>query len=183
MSLPRLLVLTDRRQLPRGRGLAETVGACIAAGLSHVVLRELDLADGPRAELAARLTKLGATLIAAHRKVPGAIGVQLPAGATVPSLGRSCHSPAEVAAAANAGVGYVTLGPVGTSKSKPGYGPPLDRAALGGHPIPVYALGGVDPDNAAEMLDAGAHGVAVMGAVMASSEPQAVVRDLLAVTG
>ena len=41
-ALPRLLVLTDRSQLPLGRSLVATMAACAEAGLTHVVLRELD---------------------------------------------------------------------------------------------------------------------------------------------
>jgi thiamine-phosphate pyrophosphorylase len=98
-------------------------------------------------------------------------------------MGRSCHTREEVASAAEQGFAYATLGPVGATPSKPGYGPPLPLDALSGHAIPVYALGGVTADNAAELLRAGAHGIAVMGTVMRSPEPAAIVRELLAVTG
>lgn len=98
-------------------------------------------------------------------------------------VGRSCHTPAEVAAAAADGFDYATLGPFATTASKPGYGPALPPEAYAGHPIPVYALGGIDPGNAAAAVEAGAHGVAVMGAVMRSASPRTVVRDLLAVVG
>ena len=68
--------------------------------------------------------------------------------------------------------------------SKPGYGPPLpsaEYAAAADAGIPVYALGGLGRDNAAAALGAGAHGVAVMGAVMRAPDPAAVVADLLEV--
>jgi thiamine-phosphate pyrophosphorylase len=182
MSLPRLLVLTDRAQLRLGRGLTTTIAECVEAGLTHVVLRELDLPDERRAALATALAEAGATVIAAHRPLPGAVGVHLPEGVPGPGLGRSCHTGEEVRRAAADGFAYATLGPVGATASKPGYGPPLPPADLAGHPIPVYALGGVAVDNAAAMLAAGAYGVAVMGAVMRAASPAAVVRDLLAVT-
>ncbi|GAA1129461.1 thiamine phosphate synthase [Nocardioides aquiterrae] len=177
--LPRLLVVTDRAQLPLGRSLLSTVDSCLRAGLTHVVLRELDLPDGQRAALAAALTRVGAAVIAAHRPVPAAIGTHLPAGAAGTGLGRSCHSRRDVEEAAAEGSAYATLGPFAPSASKPGYGPALPPTELRGHEIPVYALGGVSESNAAELVGAGAYGVAVMGAVMRSGAPETVVRRLL----
>ena len=56
-------------------------------------------------------------------------------------------------------------------RPEPGYGPPLGPAALAGAPLPTWALGGVDAENAAKCLEFGAAGVAVMGAVLASPDP------------
>ena len=181
-ALPRLLLLTDRAQLPLGRSLVAAVAEGVEAGLTHVVLRELDLGDEQRVALAQALVGVGATVIAAHRPLPGTIGTHLPATAEGAGLGRSCHSRAEVVAAAEEGTAYATLGPVGPSASKPGYGPPLPLGDLAGLPIPAFALGGVTPANAGAMLAAGAHGVAVMGVVMRAESPAAVVARLLAVT-
>lgn len=204
----RLLLLTDRAQLRLGRGLERTILECLDAGLTHVVLRELDLPDAQRAALAGALTDAGATVIAARRPVAGAAGLHLPsAGGNTMSgrgntmsgevaarldglspmwtscypRGRSCHRRAEVEAAAAAGFDYATLGPFAATASKPGYGPPLPRQEYADLPLPTYALGGIDPGNAATALAAGAHGVAVMGAVMRAASPAAVVRELLAV--
>lgn len=184
MRVPRLLLLTDRSQLPLGRGLVTTVAACADAGLTHVVVREPDLPGDQRAALAAALAELGVTVLASRKALPAASGVHLASGQPFPEvrpplLGRSCHSRADVAAAVREGLDYVTLGPVGATASKPGYGPALPPAALAGHALPVLALGGVDPANAGALVHAGAHGVAVMGAVMRAPDPGAVVRDLL----
>lgn len=181
---PRLLVLTDRAQLPLGRSLQATLEACARAGLTHVVLRELDLADEARAALADRLAGSGLTVIAARRPVVGATAVHLSAGQDPPAAGtpwgRSCHSAEEVAAAAADGADWVTLSPFARTASKPGYGPPVPADAFAGHPVPVYALGGITtPAHAAQAVGAGAHGVAVMGAVMRSGDPAALVRGLL----
>lgn len=97
--------------------------------------------------------------------------------------GRSCHSRAEVEAAAADGCDYATLGPFAATASKPGYGPPLPPQEYADLPLPTYALGGIDPGNAAAALAAGADGIAVMGAVMRAASPASVVRDLLAVLG
>lgn len=93
-----------------------------------------------------------------------------------------CHGPDEVRAAR--GSRFVTISPVAPTESKPGYGPPLGvhgvrvavAAAAG---MPVFALGGVTEANARDFIDAGAHGVAVMGAVLRAEDPHDVVRRLL----
>ena len=53
--LPRLVVLTDRTQLPPGRSLVSTVRECVAAGLRAV---HLDRFDPPTSPDADRLTSL-----------------------------------------------------------------------------------------------------------------------------
>ncbi|MEU2350115.1 thiamine phosphate synthase [Modestobacter sp. NPDC049651] len=177
MSPPRLLVLTDRTQAPRG--LTDTVAAAVAAGARAVVLREKDLPDAERraiaADLRALLAPVGGLLV-----VGGAAGfapddaVHLAARDAVPTprpplLGRSCHSAGEVARARAEGCDWVMVSPVFPTASKPGYGPALGTgglaALLAGGP-PAYALGGVQPDDVAGCLAAGAHGVAVMGPLM-----------------
>lgn len=183
MSLPRLLLLTDRSQLRLGRGLLRTLRECVDAGATHVVLRELDLPPEQRAALAVAVADTGATVIAAHNLLPGSAGVHLPAAAPMALgeglVGRSCHSAEEVRRAAAEGATYCTLSPFAASPSKPGYGPPIDAADLAGREVPVYALGGITAANAADALAAGAHGVAVMGEVMRSPDPAATLARLL----
>lgn len=126
-------------------------------------------------------------------------GVHLRSGEAAPPagkrlLGRSCHDVAELVAAARDGLDYVTISPVALTGSKPGHGPALGtqgladvigraRAGAGGVP-PVLALGGVTASNAAEWVEAGARGVAVMGAVMRAADPaETVARMVEAVAG
>ena len=188
--LPRLLVLTDRTQLPGERTLLETVTRCAGAGLTTVVLRELDLPRSRRAELAAALAAR-IQVVSARGMLPGAVGVHLAAGQPTgdaelaPMHGRSCHDEDEVGQAVAGGAAYVTVSPVAVTASKPGYGPPLGvagvrRAVAAAGGVPVFALGGVDPGNAGDLRRAGAHGVAVMGAVMRAADPAGVVSRLLA---
>lgn len=186
MNLPRLLLLTDRSQLPLGRSLVRTVEECVAAGLTRVVVRELDETELGRTALAAALAEVGATVLAAHTPLFGSVGVHLPAdpSAVVPGdlpWGRSCHAATEVHVAAAAGASWVTLSPFAETASKPGYAPLArqEYAAAGATGIPVYALGGITVDNASEAIGAGADGLAVMGSVMRAADPAAVVRELL----
>ncbi|WP_110182038.1 thiamine phosphate synthase [Nocardioides solisilvae] len=186
--LPRLLLLTDRRQLPAGRGLAATVAACHAAGLRAVVVREHDLSAPVRRALVARLSRLpGLTVLTSRLPDPSARGMHLAADQPVPSgatwWGRSCHDVAAVGRAAAEGARWATLSPYAASASKPGYGPALPASAFAGHPLPVLALGGVEPGTAAAAVDAGAHGVAVMGGVMRETDPAEAVARLLAEVG
>ena len=186
MNLPRLLVLTDRH--PTTRPLVDVVRAAVDGGARAVVLREKDLPRAVRAHLADQLrpilTEAGALLVVASDATIPADGVHLAAGDHLPAnrpelVGRSCHDPAGLRAAAAEGCDWATLSPIFPSPSKPGYGPVLGRAALASAPLPVYALGGVDVGRAAACVAAGAVGVAVMGAVMRATDPAAVVANLL----
>ncbi|WP_148611481.1 thiamine phosphate synthase [Nocardioides rubriscoriae] len=192
MTPPRLLLLTDRRQLPQGRGLVEVVTRCADAGATTVVLRELDLEGSARADLAAELASC-VGVVAARAVLPGAHAVQLASHQPVADAGglphgRSCHDPDDVVRAVAQGASWVTVSPVAASRSKPGYGPPLGadgvrRAVAAAAGTPVYALGGVEAGTVPDLRAAGAHGVAVMGAVMRAADPAAVVSRLLAALG
>jgi thiamine-phosphate pyrophosphorylase len=185
MKSTRLAVATDRSQLPSDRDLVTVIGACLEAGLSTVILRELDLPRPGRIALAAELSALGAQVIAAHEALPTCAGVHLPAGAPAGpgAWGRSCHSAADVSVAAAEGASWATLSPFAPTASKPGYGPPLERSAYAAHAIQTFALGGVTPANADQAILAGAHGVVVMGSVMRSDRPEDVIAALLRAIG
>lgn len=171
--LPRLLVLTDRTQCA-GR-LVDAVAAAVDGGARAVVLREKDLPEAERDELSAQLSAVLATvggLLVRAGRGPAAVHLAAadPFPAVRPALvGRSCHSAAELAQARAEGCDWVMLSPVFATPSKPGYGPalgPAGLAALLGAGPPAYALGGVQPEDVADCLAAGAYGVAVMGPVM-----------------
>jgi thiamine-phosphate diphosphorylase len=190
--LPRLLVLTDRRQATGP--LVDVVAAAVDAGARAVVLREKDLPDDDRRALLAQLAPVvhgaGGLLLSAGSHIPGADGVHQPSDAGPPPAGvgitgRSCHDAAQKRAAEADGVDYVTVSPVHATASKPGYGPALGVEALAtlaaSTTLPVYALGGIDgPAAVTACRAAGAHGVAVMGAIMRAARPGPLVAQLLA---
>lgn len=178
-----LLLLTDRAQLRLGRCLLTTLRECADAGLTDVVVREHDLDAARRGALIESLTDIpDLRVISSHTPHPLAEAVHLASGQDlVPGRhGRSCHTPDEVARAAGEGAAFATLSPYSSTRSKPGYGPPVPRAWYAErHPIPVLALGGIDQTSAREAIEAGADGVAVMGCVMRADDPAAVVGALL----
>ena len=187
----RLLVLTDRTRTG-GRRLVDVVRAAVDGGADCVVLREKDVPRAQRVALAEELRSFVPTLLVASDPAIEGDGVHLAArdpfwcrparhsqGANVKVVGRSCHSPSDLVAAAREGCDYATLSPIFASASKPGYGPALGVDALRASPLPVYALGGVDAANARACIEAGAAGVAAMGYVMRADDPASAVRELL----
>jgi thiamine biosynthesis protein ThiS len=94
-------------------------------------------------------------------------------GPTVP-IGRSVHSPQGALAAT--GADYVLAGHVYPSPSKPGLAP-LGPAGLARivavAPCPVIAIGGITSDRVAEVIQTGARGVAVIGAIVEADDPRA----------
>ena len=172
------MILTDRAQC--SGPLVDVAAVAVEAGARAVVLREKDLSEARRVELAeqlrAVLAPIGGVLI-----VAGARGdaVHLSAADDFPAprpsfVGRSCHDAAEVRDAGEEGCDYVTASPVFATASKPGYGPALGVPGLAALTAiatsPVYALGGVQPPDVADCLAAGASGIAVMGPVMRTPE-------------
>ncbi len=183
MVLPRLLVVADSAQTG-GRPLLAVVRDAVSGGARAVWLRDKHAAAGDRRRLAEDLAEMlhavGGVLIESPGPGTGeADGVHLgaadpwPSGAREVAVGRSCHSDRDLLRASAEGCRWATLSPIYPSRSKPGYGPPLGPAALAGAPLPTWALGGVDAGNAAECLESGATGVAVLGAVLRSLDPAA----------
>jgi thiamine-phosphate diphosphorylase len=187
-----VLVLTDRRQA--ARPLTEVVSAAVAGGARSVVLREKDLPRARRLALAtalrAILAPVGGRLIVAGPDPLDGDAVHLassdPAPVGAGLVGRSCHDAGELARLSTED--YATVSPVFATASKPGYGPALGLSGLAalvaGTAKPVLALGGVaSAAEAAACVDAGAQGVAVMGAVMRAADPAAVAAALVAEVG
>ncbi len=81
-------------------------------------------------------------------------------------IGVSCHSLEETREAEKAGADYVFFGPIFDTPSKRAFGQPQGVARLAEASaavrIPVIAIGGINEQNAAECLRAGAAGIAAI---------------------
>lgn len=92
-------------------------------------------------------------------------------------VGRSATTPEEANQAEEDGAGYIGAGPVWVTPSKPDADPPIGldglRLISDAVRIPVIAIGGIDPTNAAECIEAGAFGVAVVRAAAQMAELRA----------
>jgi len=188
---PPLLLVTDRRQARRP--LVAIVADALDAGCRWVSLREKDLPEDEQVLLARRLLSLtraaGACLLlhgeASLAKLAGADGVHLPSGADPAAaravvgpqklIGVSIHTVTEAEAIDPHCVDYALAGPAFETASKPGYGPEIGRKGLyeiaRAAPVPVLAIGGINAARIAELIAAGAAGVAVMGGVMRAADP------------
>lgn len=79
--------------------------------------------------------------------------------------GASCHDAGDLARAAQLALDFVVLGPVLPTASHPGacgIGWSAFAELAAQSPLPVYALGGMQPDLLPEASASGAHGVAVL---------------------
>lgn len=99
-------------------------------------------------------------------------------------LGISTHSVEEAQEAEAAGADYIGFGPVFPTGTKTGIRPVVGldgirkvRAAI---QVPVLAIGGITLERVPGVMDAGADGVAVISAIVASREISRVCRQFLA---
>jgi thiamine-phosphate pyrophosphorylase len=98
-------------------------------------------------------------------------------------VGASTHSVEESIEAEAAGADWVTFGPVYDTPAKRAYGPPQGLASLEkvarAVRIPVVAIGGITPERVPEVRAAGAHGVAVISAILGVDSPRTATRRFL----
>lgn len=201
----RLYLVTDRRQT-KGRPLGEVVEECLGVGVKAVQLREKDLSAAELLALARPLRELtrrvGARLFLNDRVdvtlAVGADGVQLghtslPVSAVKAVagsrllIGASVHSLEEARAAELEGADFLVFGPVYDTPSKRPYGPAQGGSALmrvvKGVSLPVFAIGGITPERVDEVRRSGAHGVAVISAILAAERPAPAAKAFLDALG
>jgi thiamine-phosphate pyrophosphorylase len=89
-------------------------------------------------------------------------------------IGISVGSVDEAVDAERGGADYVAVSPVFSTRSKHDAGPGLGldnlRRIRKAVRIPVIAIGGIGPENAARVIDAGADGIAVISAVVSQPD-------------
>jgi thiamine-phosphate pyrophosphorylase len=94
-------------------------------------------------------------------------------------IGLSTHSAEQIDA--SAGADYISVGPVWETPTKEGraaVGLELVSYAAEQAPLPFYAVGGIDPSNAAQVVEAGARRLAVVRAIRDSGDPAGAAAEL-----
>lgn len=189
----RLYLVTDRHQT-QARPLRDVIEECLGAGLRAVQLREKDLGAGELLALAQPIRRetrrVGARLFINDRVdvalAVEADGVQrghssLPVSAIRFAVGErlmvgaSVHGLEEARSVEREGADFILFGPVYDTPSKRPYGEPQGLEALQEIvrtvKAPVFAIGGVTAERVAEIRKTGAHGVAVISAILSAGRP------------
>lgn len=99
-------------------------------------------------------------------------------------LGVSAKTPSEALAARQHGADYIGVGPMFVTTSKLDAGQAIGPARIteirksAGSEFPIVGIGGISPQNANLVLEAGADGVAVISAISRSKSPGAAAQKL-----
>jgi thiamine-phosphate pyrophosphorylase len=198
----RLYVLTDSRAA-RGRSMIELIAAALEGGATAIQLR--DKSSDARAQVALgrelrRLTREAGALFIVNDRVDVAYAVEadgvhlgqddLPAATARAILGPSAivggsaGNPAELARSLAEGVDYLGVGPMYPTPSKGDAGPAIGPVGLAGiraaTDLPIVGVGGIEGDNLAPVLTAGADGIALISAVLGAPDVRAAARQIRA---
>lgn len=198
----RLLAVAGPPLVPPGR----VVDACRAAesgGVTAVQLRIKHAAAGELVQLTETLVATVAVPVYVNDRadvawLAHAHGVHLGAD-DVPAaavrrfapppfrIGVSVGDEREAALAHAADVDYWSVGSIYATATKPDAGQPIGPsgfrrlARLAPAAMPVIAIGGINRDNAAEILETGAAGIAVSAAIFAAPDIEQAARELRAI--
>ncbi|HET7416845.1 MAG TPA: thiamine phosphate synthase [Solirubrobacterales bacterium] len=91
-------------------------------------------------------------------------------------IGLSTHSEEQIAASAERPVDYISVGPIWetpTKEGRPAVGLELIRHAAEHAPHPFFAIGGIDTDNAIQVIQAGAERLCAVRAIRDAADPEA----------
>ena len=188
-----LYLVTDR-SLSKGRSNREIVEAAVAGGVTCVQLREkhcgtrefihealalrpllrdhnIPLIINDRLDVALAVAADGVHLgqsdmpIAMARKIAGRSLL----------IGISAESADDALKAEQEGADYIGISPVFSTPTKIDAAPPLGLGGVskirGLVDIPLVGIGGINLDNAASVIGAGADGVAVVSAIVSAEDP------------
>ena len=187
-----------------GRDMADVAEAAARGGAGLVQLRDKTSTSRGQIEAAralqARLAPLGVPLVINDRVdvalAAGADGVHLGQGDMEPTdargllgeraiIGVTVHNLDEARAVPLDQVDYVSIGGVFATTSKNNPNPPIDVAGCAEiaalFDLPLVAIAGITPGNAATVIAAGVQGIAVISAVCAAADPRAAAADLRAI--
>jgi thiamine-phosphate pyrophosphorylase len=186
---------------PRGRNPEDLLKAAFSGGVGMLELRDRELAELPLAQHAETFRRLADTYgapfivnddpeLALELNADGVhVGQDdIPPGEAREILGSdaivglSTHCREQIEAAQSEPVDYISVGPVWETPTKEGRsatGLELIRTASEIATMPWFAIGGIGPDNIAEVISAGAKRVCVVRAIRDAPDPRAAAQALI----
>lgn len=198
------MVITDRK-LAVENNLFKIIRESCKSGVKAIQIREKDLDSNQLLILAGRIRTINkqykCKLIVNDRLdialLAKAEGIHIPVNGIrleylkrfAPKLtaGKSIHSLNEAVKAEKDGFDYLLYGPIFRTPAKIKYGKPqgLDnlKKICSSVTIPIFAVGGINPSRAKKCIEAGAYGVAVIGAMMQSKNTGRTVNEFKNVLG
>ena len=195
---PPVLCFIVSRETVKG-DVEKVVAEAVAGGVTMVQLREKEMPAGELLAMARRLklATRGKALLVVNDRVDVAIAAETD-GAHLPEqglptliargllgkyavLGRSVHGVEAAVQAGREGAEYVIAGAIYKSPSKPDAKPAgtgLISEITKAVALPVLAVGGIAPENVAEVVKAGAAGIAVISAIASAKDARAAAEAL-----
>ncbi|MFA6226244.1 MAG: thiamine phosphate synthase [Methanoregula sp.] len=195
-----LYIITDE-MIGRGKTHAEIAKRAIAGGADVIQLRDKSCSSSELIRIGRTLrgiTRESSTLFIVNDRLDvalacGADGLHLGQGDLRTYVARQFAPPGfligvsvstvkEACQAEQEGADYVALSPTFSTGTKPdagpGHGLEMLREIHRSVSVPVIAIGGINPENIGDVIDAGADGVAVISAVVGATDITAAARDL-----
>jgi len=186
---PMKLYLITNRKLVADGNLLTVIEQAVAGGIDAIILREKDLPGDDLLKIAMQIKKMIAdrpVYLIINNNLEAAKAIQ--AGGYHTSFdnfmqqplrfngwnGVSVHNLDEAIRAEKYGASYLLVSHIFATDCKKGLKPKgiqLIRDIKTNVNIPIIALGGINPENAGQVMAAGADGIAVMSFIMQSNDP------------
>ena len=191
---PVLCLVTNRKMLSEG-SLPKVIGKAVSGGVNMVQIREKDLSYDALAKLVENIVTSvqDRALVAVNtdqsdhvfegvdiiHRAEGSLGLPTPNSI---GIGRSVHSAHAAIRAEKCGADYLIAGSVYETGSHPGEkGRGIDfiRTVVQSVSTPVIAIGGINASRSRQIIEVGAAGIAVVSAILGSSDPEQAAADLV----
>ena len=200
-ELLRLVVITDS-ELAKPVGLMNVISEILERGAGMIQLRDKTANANELFKLALKilpLTRSAGALLIINDRLDVALATQADGVHLGPNdppiadvrnvvsesfiIGYSTDDPILGKKAESQGANYIGCGTVYSTSNKSDAGEPIGingiKRMVDAIDIPVVAIGGIRPENAPDLLEVGASGVAVIGSIMSSPRPGLITEQFL----
>ncbi len=191
---PVLCLITNRKMLSE-ESLPKVIGKAVSGGVNMVQIREKDLSHDALAKLVGNIVNIvqDRALVAVNTDHSDHVyegvdiihraenSLRLPTP-NIKGIGRSVHSVQAAIRAEKCGADYLIAGSVFETGSHPGekgQGIGFIRTVVQTVCTPVIAIGGINASRARQIIAVGAAGIAVVSAILGSSDPEQAAAELI----